>query len=195
MTEPSATWTDDRIAMLRRLWAAGASAAQIAVALDCGLSRSAVLGKAHRLKLERRMSIVHRAVEPKVAPRNVKVPERKFNAGPRGQGPTKGPNVQPLPAQSTPVVEVARQLPAPASLPFDTPSEPSRPVRLAQLDAAFRKCRWIVHRDPARVGRDLYCGAPTVPGRSWCRHHNELACDRSSPRRSERSAMHARAAE
>ena len=43
-------WTDDRIAILKAMWADGVSAAAIAVRLG-GLSRSAVLGKIHRLRL------------------------------------------------------------------------------------------------------------------------------------------------
>jgi len=46
------TWTDARIGELARLWAAGVSASGIAEALG-GLSRSAVLGKLHRLQLLR----------------------------------------------------------------------------------------------------------------------------------------------
>lgn len=43
-------WTDDRVATLRRLWAAGETAAAIAVRLG-GISRSAVMGKVFRLRL------------------------------------------------------------------------------------------------------------------------------------------------
>src|SRR5665213_1424777 len=43
------TWTDDRIASLKQMWADGATAAAIAERLG-GLSRSAVLGKIHRLR-------------------------------------------------------------------------------------------------------------------------------------------------
>jgi GcrA cell cycle regulator len=43
------TWTDARVAQLTRLWAAGVSASGIAAALG-DVSRSAVLGKLHRLK-------------------------------------------------------------------------------------------------------------------------------------------------
>ena len=45
-----ADWTDDDIALLRKLWAAGETAATIAKRLG-GMSRSAVLGKIFRLRL------------------------------------------------------------------------------------------------------------------------------------------------
>lgn len=44
-------WTDERITKLRALTAEGLSCAQIARQLGCGLSRNAVIGKAHRLGL------------------------------------------------------------------------------------------------------------------------------------------------
>src|SRR5438105_2211154 len=47
------TWTGARIAQLTDLWAAGASASDIAALLGGDVSRSAVLGKLHRLKLLR----------------------------------------------------------------------------------------------------------------------------------------------
>ncbi|HEY8189050.1 MAG TPA: GcrA family cell cycle regulator, partial [Micavibrio sp.] len=50
------SWTDERIALLKKLWGEGKSAAEIAKALGGGLTRNAVIGKAHRLKLSNRIS-------------------------------------------------------------------------------------------------------------------------------------------
>jgi GcrA cell cycle regulator len=47
-------WTDERVAELRRLWDTGDSAGRIAAILGGGVTRSAVLGKAMRLKLTKR---------------------------------------------------------------------------------------------------------------------------------------------
>lgn len=49
----ASAWTDDRVGRLKTLWLEGRSAAQIARDLDHGLTRSAVLGKVHRLGLVR----------------------------------------------------------------------------------------------------------------------------------------------
>lgn len=54
------TWTDDRIDALKRLWAEGKSASEIAGQLD-GPSRNAVIGKAQRLGLESRPSPIKRS--------------------------------------------------------------------------------------------------------------------------------------
>ena len=41
-------WTDDRVEVLKKLWAEGLSASQIAARLG-GVTRNAVIGKVHRL--------------------------------------------------------------------------------------------------------------------------------------------------
>jgi GcrA cell cycle regulator len=46
-------WTDERVELLRKLWSEGLSASQIAAKLG-GVSRNAVIGKVHRLKLSGR---------------------------------------------------------------------------------------------------------------------------------------------
>ncbi len=51
------SWTDERIGRLKSMWAEGATASQIAEDLG-GVSRNAVIGKAHRLGLESRPSPV-----------------------------------------------------------------------------------------------------------------------------------------
>lgn len=49
------SWTDDRVALLTKLWGEGKTASEIAGELG-GVTRNAVIGKAHRLKLARRVS-------------------------------------------------------------------------------------------------------------------------------------------
>ncbi|WP_217429557.1 GcrA family cell cycle regulator, partial [Sphingomonas bacterium] len=51
------SWTDERIEQLRQMWESGMTASQIAEALT-GVSRNAVIGKAHRLGLQSRPSPV-----------------------------------------------------------------------------------------------------------------------------------------
>ncbi|MEO7690340.1 MAG: GcrA family cell cycle regulator [Sphingomonas sp.] len=79
------SWTDERIDTLRKMWEAGQTASQIAEELG-GVSRNAVIGKAHRLGLQSRPSPVKpndpdavkaAAPEPKPAPAPIaKAPER-----------------------------------------------------------------------------------------------------------------------
>ncbi|WP_318184749.1 GcrA family cell cycle regulator, partial [Paracoccus yeei] len=47
------SWTDERVETLKRMWAEGQSASQIAKELG-GVTRNAVIGKVHRLGLSTR---------------------------------------------------------------------------------------------------------------------------------------------
>ena len=59
------SWTDERIEQLRSMWEKGLTASQIADELG-GVSRNAVIGKAHRLGLEQRPSPVKPGDEKEV---------------------------------------------------------------------------------------------------------------------------------
>jgi GcrA cell cycle regulator len=61
------SWTDERIDQLKRLWEQGMTASQIADELG-GVSRNAVIGKAHRLGLQSRPSPVRSAEPAPTAP-------------------------------------------------------------------------------------------------------------------------------
>src|SRR5688572_26939476 len=76
------SWTDERIATLTKMWESGATASQIADELG-GVSRNAVIGKAHRLGLKARPSPV-KANEPKPAP---KPKEAEAKAAPKPAPP------------------------------------------------------------------------------------------------------------
>src|ERR1043166_1208640 len=69
-TRVEITWTDDRVELLKRLWAEGLSASQIAGELG-GITRNAVIGKVHRLGLSGRAkspsSSVPRPRKPRAA--------------------------------------------------------------------------------------------------------------------------------
>ena len=73
------SWTDERIATLTKMWEGGATASQIADELG-GVSRNAVIGKAHRLGLKARPSPV-KANEPK--PVTASGPPPRKDAEPR----------------------------------------------------------------------------------------------------------------
>src|SRR6201999_3675602 len=49
----SMSWTDERVELLKKLWSDGLSASQIAAELG-GITRNAVIGKVHRLRLSGR---------------------------------------------------------------------------------------------------------------------------------------------
>jgi len=90
------SWTDERIEQLRNMWEKGLTASQIADELG-GVSRNAVIGKAHRLGLKSRPSPV-KATE-KVKPAKPAAPPA------------------PKPVAAPPVARVAAPAPARAAAP------------------------------------------------------------------------------
>ncbi len=93
------SWTDERIETLRKMWDSGLTATQIAEELG-GVSRNAVIGKAHRLGLASRPSPVKaNATEAKPAPAPAAPPPPKPApvAPPRAAAPAATPAPAPAP--------------------------------------------------------------------------------------------------
>ena len=110
------SWTDERIATLTKMWEGGATASQIAEQLG-GVSRNAVIGKAHRLGLKARPSPVKSSDQPKKP--KVAAPAAKKVAAPPPPPPAEAPKIKaaaPRPA-------------APAPEPVAAPKPVSRPNR------------------------------------------------------------------
>jgi GcrA cell cycle regulator len=105
------SWTDERIDQLKAMWEKGLTASQIADELG-GVSRNAVIGKAHRLGLQSRPSPVKANEAPKKA-----APVRK----PAPAAETEAP--KPAPVQHSAPAPVRAAPPAAAPAPsFATPS-------------------------------------------------------------------------
>jgi GcrA cell cycle regulator len=98
------SWTDERIDSLKTMWEKGMTASQIAEELG-GVSRNAVIGKAHRLGLQSRPSPV-KATDGEGG----RVPARKIAPAPKPKpaaAPVAAPYVQqaaPRPAAPAPAV-------------------------------------------------------------------------------------------
>jgi len=114
------SWTDERIDKLRTMWEGGATASQIAEELG-GVSRNAVIGKAHRLGLKARPS----PVKPNEKPLRPAPVIKSEAVGDEPDEETREPEQVAAPA---PVVVPERPAPAPApatSAPAPAPSASS----------------------------------------------------------------------
>jgi len=109
------SWTDERIEQLRSMWEKGLTASQIADELG-GVSRNAVIGKAHRLGLKSRPSPVKATEKAK--------PARSAPA-PKPAAPTPAPRAaEPAPARPAPA---PRAEPRPAAAVPPTPAPDAAP--------------------------------------------------------------------
>src|SRR3569832_557407 len=62
-------WNEERVELLKKLWLEGLSASHIAGVLGVGVTRNAVIGKVHRLKLTGRAKPASSAPRARTAPR------------------------------------------------------------------------------------------------------------------------------
>lgn len=179
------SWTDERIDQLKALWEQGMTASQIADALG-GVSRNAVIGKAHRLGLQSRPSPVKSAEaddEKPAAP--PPAPAAKANPpSPPSRKEAAAP--EPAPVAAAP----AHDAPAPASPPAPprrlVPAKPSAEIRdkTGLLDLNDKICKWPIGH-PGEPDFH-FCGHPVNQGFPYCLEHCAVAYQAQLPRRDRR---------
>ena len=140
-------WTEERVATLRKLWAEGLSASQIAKQLG-GVTRNAVIGKVHRLGL------AGRATPSRPAKRPVRP------ARPRVIGPT-APRLRP--AMTAPSVVI----------PDLEPVRLEDGQTASVLTLNENMCKFPIG-DPTDVNF-AFCGRGSWGGHPYCQDHARLA--------------------
>ena len=95
------SWTDERIAKLTKMWESGSTASQIAEELG-GVSRNAVIGKAHRLGLKARPSPVKANDKPEPAPAPAPKAAKPASEAPRAPQPAPRPATPPPAPRAAP---------------------------------------------------------------------------------------------
>jgi GcrA cell cycle regulator len=206
------SWTEERIERLKKMWHEGATASQIADELG-GVSRNAVIGKAHRLGLEQRPSPVKPGEEKeakKAAPAPVAAAPAKAKtepptastaaaapaaAGPSGQPrtPQRVPTAQDLQYRSIGPGGFIRQGPGEQQAPIPpapprrlVPAKPSPEVadKTSLLELNDRICKWPMGH-PGEPDFH-FCGEPANPGFPYCVQHCGVAYQAQLPRRDRR---------
>jgi len=126
------SWTDERVETLKKMWAEGQSASQIAKELG-GVTRNAVIGKVHRLGLSNRVGGGASEEEPEVAvapaPAATAAPPRAEPAAPKPAVVAEAPRL--APERPTPAPERPAVAPAAMSTAVVTPL----PIRKAIIPA------------------------------------------------------------
>jgi GcrA cell cycle regulator len=155
-------WTDERIAQLKAGWEGGMTASQIAEQLGEGVTRNAVIGKAHRLGLEAR-------------PSPVKGGEEAVEAAPApvATAAAAAPAPRPAPAAPAPVAKAA----AVAKKPVRT----GKAARTTLLDLNEKICKWPIGH-PGEPDFH-FCGKPVQAGFPYCTEHCLVAYQAQLPRR------------
>lgn len=160
------TWTDAHVELLTILWSEGKSGHECATIIGCGLTRNAVIGKVHRLKLPKRLSQSPYANEhvrhiPKPRQPRVRKPKAlKFGVV------RKMPEFEP-----DPVPAIGAWEPLPGTVPVPL------------IDLSGDACRWP-------IGEPLvgFCGCRAMEGRPYCAAHYARSIGKGTV--SERTAVH-----
>lgn len=168
-----ATWTEDRVELLKKLWIDGLSASQIAGELG-GVTRNAVIGKVHRLGLSGRAK----------APSSGGAARTRKPAAPRT---SSGFNVTNHIRGNAALVPLVR--PQPEARPDPKPElmDPDVVVpfseRVSIMELKENMCRWPMG-DPTHA-EFRFCGLKTDSGVPYCGYHCRIAYQPAGERRRE----------
>ena len=154
-------WTEERVELLKKLWADGLSASQIAAELG-GITRNAVIGKVHRLGLSGRAK----------SPSSSAARPRK----PRSSSMIRVPRAHIRGNTALAYDYVAEPEPELIEIPVE------QRKNLLQLTEAT--CHWPVG-DPGSTDF-FFCGGQSNEGSPYCNFHSRVAYQPASERRRER---------
>jgi len=174
-------WTDERVALLTKLWNEGHTASQIAEQFG-DITRNAVIGKVHRLGLSGRAAASRfRAARIRMRPRT-----HQPRGGGMGGYATQGNTALKADAETMPT-----DWPSPARRPMLRPVEQpaaeteTGPV-VGLLELKEDSCRWPVgHPDQPGFG---FCGCKKAHDGPYCERHAAVAYQPVQRRRSEKEA-------
>ncbi|MBI1219768.1 MAG: GcrA cell cycle regulator [Rhodobacteraceae bacterium] len=200
------SWTDERVETLKKMWAEGQSASQIAKELG-GVTRNAVIGKVHRLGLSNRADGSAKAevdatedAAPEVETVAAKPQSPRAADAPRATEPAAEPRAAaPQPAAVLTMPVPVRKPIIPAGQPL--PPQPSaneispealasvrevekKAKRLTLMELTERTCKWPIG-DPATADF-WFCGLATAQGKPYCEAHVGVAFQPMSSRRDRR---------
>ncbi|MDX3910893.1 MAG: GcrA family cell cycle regulator [Sphingobium sp.] len=207
------SWTDERIDQLKAMWEKGMTASQIAEELG-GVSRNAVIGKAHRLGLQSRPSPVkaNEAARKKPVTKKMEAtpfvaaeasaPSEPLAAAPTPQKPAEevvADEVAPAPPPPPRIVSVGpggflrqgpgdQQAPIPPAPPRRlVPAKPSAEIadKTSLLDLTERICKWPIGH-PGEPDFH-FCGDKVNPGFPYCVEHCGRAYQAQLPRGTRRA--------
>jgi GcrA cell cycle regulator len=203
------SWTDERVETLKKMWADGQSASQIAKELG-GVTRNAVIGKVHRLGLSNRTTGSSGKDEDETpapaapraeAPARAAEPPRAVEPKPEPPAPRPAAPINPTIAQVvnnvTPLPLRKSIVPAGQPLPPQPSANEISPEALASvrevekhakkislMELTERTCKWPIG-DPA-TEEFWFCGLPSTAGKPYCEAHVGVAFQPMSARRDRR---------
>ena len=191
-------WSDERVAVLKKMWLEGNSASEIAKELG-NITRNAVIGKVHRLGLSNRDTNVSKAGV--TAEKSIKGLKRgrppKINKEPKKRGrPQKIKQPKDLSdttlergnaisASGTTERSNDSRLEVVSDLSEETLKDllkvEMKSKKISLMDLTERTCKWPIG-DPA-TDEFWFCGHEAEPGKPYCKTHISIAFQPITQRR------------
>jgi GcrA cell cycle regulator len=169
-------WTEERVELLKKLWLEGLSASQIAAVLGDGVTRNAVIGKVHRLKLSGRAKPASSAPRARSAARapGIRRPSGMTRSSSGIASMMKSRSMGPAPMHGATALKIDSELAVEA---YEAPQvqELFIPLeqRLSLLQLSEHTCKWPIG-DP--LTPDFYfCGNHSEEGKPYCEFHSRRA--------------------
>jgi GcrA cell cycle regulator len=157
-------WTDERVELLKKLWADGLSASQIAAELG-GVTRNAVIGKVHRLGLSgRAKSASSGAPRPRKPRTHMMRVARPMSRGANALALAYDMDPEPEPELIENIIPLGQ--------------------RRTLLELNENTCRWPIG-DPATTDF-FFCGGKPLTSLPYCHYHSRVAYQPASDRRKDR---------
>ena len=196
-------WSDERVAILKKMWLDGNSASEIAKELG-NITRNAVIGKVHRLGLSNRDTNTSRAGSG--VNKAVKSVKRgrppKVNKEPKKRGrPQKIKESRDFPEAT---VDKLKSVPATGASKRSNDSKleivsdlseetlknlhkmEMKSKKISLMDLTERTCKWPIG-DPA-TDAFWFCGHEAEPGKPYCKTHISVAFQPMTQRRSRKES-------
>lgn len=173
------SWTDERVESLKKLWAEGLSASQIAAQIG-GVSRNAVIGKVHRLKLSSRGRANAAPARQKKTPSIGSVAPSAASSVRKQRTTVSRPMMATMGATALKV-----QFNEEEALFHHYREVPNNVVPISRnlklVDLSERTCKWP-NGDP--LSEDFsFCGADSGENGPYCGYHSKLAYQPVAERR------------
>ena len=197
-------WSDERVAILKKMWLEGSSASEIAKELG-NITRNAVIGKVHRLGMSNRdtnnlksgssTSNTKKSVR-RGRPPKVNKEEKKRGRPHKLKDPGDFPGTLDVTEKSTTSSAKEMRLDENKTKVASDLSEETlqnilkvemKSKKISLMELTERTCKWPIG-DPA-TDTFWFCGHESEPGKPYCKTHISIAFQPITQRRSRKETL------
>lgn len=168
------SWTDERVELLKKLWMEGLSASQIAGELGEGVTRNAVIGKVHRLKLSARAKPASSTPRPRVSRPSVSRRSSSSSSSAASSASIKRRVMNSAPIVGATALKASEETDIELDvLPQTEELFIPEAERLTLLMLTEQTCKWPIG-DPFAADFH-FCGRTSDEGKPYCEFHARKA--------------------